>query len=66
MTSSYPERMKAIGVLMAFAALILRNDLFPDHARYGHWFWIGIAGFVLQFTGYALRWASKRKEGSYS
>lgn len=45
------NRLAALGFLMGAAALILRHDLFPGSARYGHWFWIAIVGFVLYCVG---------------
>ena len=43
--------LSAFGCLLGAAAVIFRHDLFPESARYGHWFWIGIVGFVLYVTG---------------
>ncbi len=45
------NRLAALGFVLLSASLVFGHDLFPESARYGHWFWIGIVGSVLYFGG---------------
>jgi hypothetical protein len=52
MNRTYKDRLKFIGFLLVASAFLLRNTLFPDNSRHGHWFWIAVLGVVLYFTGF--------------
>lgn len=45
------NKLAALGYLMLSAALVFRHDIFPQSTRYGYWFCISIAGFVVYVTG---------------
>ena len=45
------NELAGLGFLMLAAATILKDDLFPESARHGHWFWIANVGFVLYCVG---------------
>lgn len=57
----FGDRLFAIGFLLSSAALLFKDDLFPETHRHGHWFWIGITGAALQMIGLLLRWLSSKQ-----
>lgn len=61
MTRKFADRLFAIGFLLQSAALLLKNDLFPETHRHGHWFWTGVVGAALALTGLLIRWLSRRQ-----
>jgi len=62
MTRTIGDRLFALGFLLQSAALLFKEDLFPETHRHGHWFWIGVGGSVLALTGLSLRWLSRRQQ----
>jgi hypothetical protein len=61
MTRTIGDRLFAIGFLLQSAALLLKDDLFPETHRHGHWFWIGVIGAALALTGLTIRWLTRRQ-----
>lgn len=62
MTRTIGNRLFALGFLLQSAALLFKDDLFPETHRHGHWYWIGIVGGVIAITGLLLRWLSRKQE----
>lgn len=61
MTRTIGDRLFALGFLLQTAALLLKDELFPETHRHGHWFWIGVVGAALTFTGLLIRWLTRRQ-----
>lgn len=64
MTRTIGDRLFALGFVLQSAALLLKDDLFPETHRHGHWFWIGVVGAALVFTGLLLRYLSCRRQAT--
>ena len=60
--SSIAKEMRRLGFLMLAAATILKDDLFPESARHGHWFWIAIIGFAFYCVGKLVHRFSRDKK----
>ena len=58
-TTPYKDRLIGIGCMLMSSNLLFHKDLFPEHRRYGHWFWIGVVGAVMSTTGFGIGWWSR-------
>jgi hypothetical protein len=64
MTRKFGDRLFALGFMLSSAALLFKDDLFPETHRHGHWFWIGVTGGVFSITGLLIRWLSRKQQSA--
>jgi hypothetical protein len=57
---SWWRQMSALGLILAFGALLLHRDFLPEKAHFGHWFWVSFVGLLLTVAG----WAGQRVEAA--